>query len=368
MPQSSSRREWLKTSALSAAALAVLPRVLESQTPPDRSLKPIKLSSNENPYGFSPNARRAVIDSLADGSRYADPMAVRKLEETIAAREGLRPENVVLATGSGEILCMAAVAFGKGEIVAPTPTFPTLMTYAERLGAVVRSVPLTAKFEHDLDTMTKAVTDKTSIVYTCNPNNPTGAMTPNNQLRAFISETAKRVPVFVDEAYLEYTEDFPRNSAVDLVRKGENVIISRTFSKIYGMAGMRVGYGLARPDVVQRLRNFRMTWLNHISMRAALAAYEDQAFIEDSKKKNTVIRKEFLGVLDGMKLRYAPTDSNFVWANVGQGRADLGDKLRAHNILLSNPRPPEAEWVRITIGTREEMEILAKALRVVLSA
>jgi histidinol-phosphate aminotransferase len=361
-----SRREWLKTSVISGAALALVPDQFQAQTA-GQVIKPIKLSGNENAYGFSSKAKQAVIDSLADGSRYADPAAVRKLEETIAARAGLKPENVVLATGSGEILCMAALAFGKNEIVAPTPTFPALMTYAEKLGAVVKPVPLNAKFEHDLEALGRGVSDKTSLVYTCNPNNPTASMTPNDALRAFCTETAKKAPVFVDEAYLEYTNDFPRNSMIDLVRKGENVIVSRTFSKIYGMAGLRVGYALARADLVQKLRNFRMTWLNHISMRAGIAAYDDQAFVEESRKKNGIVRRDFLGFLDGMKLRYAPTDANFVWVNVGPGHSDLGDKLKAHNILLGNPRPPEAEWVRITIGTPAEMSALIKALRATLN-
>lgn len=360
------RREWLKTSVLSGAALALIPRGFEAQTT-GQAVKPIKLSGNENPYGFSPKAKQAVIDSLADGSRYADPAAVRTLEETIAAREGLKPENVVLATGSGEILCMAALAFGKNEIVAPTPTFPTLMQYAEKLGATIRSVPLNAKFEHDLEGLARALSDKTSLTYTCNPNNPTASMTPNDALRAFCTETAKKVPVFIDEAYLEYTNEGARNSMVDLVRKGENVIVSRTFSKIYGMAGMRVGYALARADLVQKLRNFRMTWLNHISIRAGLAAYDDQAFVEESRKKNAIVRRDFLAFLDGMKLRYAPTDANFVWVNVGPGHTDLGDRLKAHNILLGNPRPPEADWARITVGTPAEMAALTKALRMLIS-
>lgn len=311
MSSAYSWRDWLKTSVLTGAALALVPHAAGAQTA-DRASRPIKLSGNENPYGFSPRAKQAAIDSIADGNRYADPDAVRKLEAMIAAREGVKPENVVLATGSGEILCMAALAFGKNEIVAPTPTFPTLMTYAEKLGAAVKAVPLNAKFEHDLDALGRGVTGKTSIVYACNPNNPTASITPNDALRAFCNETAKKLPVFVDEAYLEYTHDFPRNSMIDLVQKGGNVIISRTFSKIYGMAGLRVGYGLAPADLVRKLRNFRMTSLNHISIRAALAAYEDQDFIADSKKRNAQVRREFLGVLDGMKLRYAPTDANFV--------------------------------------------------------
>ncbi len=320
----------------------------------------IKLSGNENPYGFSPNARQVLLDSIADGNRYANPEIVAKLEQEIARREGLKPENVVLGTGSGEVLCMAAIAFGQKEIVAPDPTFPSLMRYAEYFGAKVKNVPLNEKFEHDFGAMARNISENTSLVYVCNPNNPTAGLSPIDDLRSFCREAAKKTLVFADEAYLEFTDDFPRNSMIDLVQKGENVIVSRTFSKIYGLAGLRIGYGLAKAELAQKLKRYRMTWFNNPSLSAALAAYTDQDFVAQSKKRNLEVRHDFMSELDRMNLKYTPSEANFLWVNVGEEMNYLGDKMRQRNILLGNPRKG---WVRVTIGTADEMQKFAKALK-----
>ncbi|NJM53637.1 MAG: aminotransferase class I/II-fold pyridoxal phosphate-dependent enzyme [Blastocatellia bacterium] len=173
------------------------------------SNKPIKLTSNENPYGFSPKAKQALIDSLDDGNRYANPDLVAKLEQEIAKREGLKPENVVLGTGSGEVLCMAAVAFGQKEIVAPDPTFPSLMRYAENFGAKIKAVRLNEKFEHDFDSMAKQISENTSLVYVCNPNNPTAGISPNDVLRSFCSETGKKLWFLPMKPILNTRTNFP---------------------------------------------------------------------------------------------------------------------------------------------------------------
>ena len=356
------RRNLLKggLAGLAAATFLRPAEVFAAAEPRSSTGKFIKLSSNENPYGFSPGAKQALLDSVADGNRYASPDLVNKLEQEIAAREGLKAENVVLGTGSGEVLCMAAIAFGQGEIVAPDPTFQSLMRYAETLGAKIKNVPLNEKFEHDFDSMAKAVGTATSLVYVCNPNNPTASLSPGNDLLAFCRETARKVTVFADEAYLEYTDDFPRNSLVELVRKGENVIVSRTFSKIYGMAGLRIGYGLAPAEIARKLKRFRMTWFNNPSLSAALAALADQDFIAESRRKNNEVRRDLMNELDRMKLSYAPSAANFLWVKTGPGSNDLGDKMRRHNILLGNPRN---DWARVTVGTRDEMIAFIKAFK-----
>jgi histidinol-phosphate aminotransferase len=352
------RRDLFKSGL---AGIAVLPFLQAANCFAETtSNKIIKLTSNENPYGFSPKAKQVLVDSLNDGNRYASPDFVAEFEREIARREGLKPENVVLGTGSGEILCMAAIGFGQKEIVAPDPTFPSLMRYAENFGAKIKNVPLNEKFEHDFSAMARNISENTSLVYVCNPNNPTASMSPINDLRAFCRETAKKVTVFADEAYLEYTDDFPRNSMIDLVQKGENVIVSRTFSKIYGMAGLRIGYGLARTDIAQKLRRLRMTWFNNPSIQAASVAYNDLDFLRESKRKNEEVRTKLQKEFDKMNLKYAPSDANFLWVNVGAGMNDLGDKMRNHNILLSNPRN---QWARITIGTNEEMTAFVKAFK-----
>ena len=356
------RRDLIKGGFAGIATLSFLQTsdMIEVSANTSSNNKPIKLTSNENPYGFSLKAKQALIDSLDDGNRYANPDLVAKLEQEIAKREGLKPENVVLGTGSGEILCMAAIAFGQKEIVAPDPTFPSLMRYAENFGAQIKAVRLNEKFEHDFDSMAKQISENTSLVYVCNPNNPTAGISPNEVLRSFCSETAKKVTVFADEAYLEYTDEFPRNSMIDLVKKGENLIVARTFSKIYGMAGLRVGYGLAKKEISDKLRKFRMTWFNNPSISAALAAYNDQQFVAESKRKNAEVRRDLMNEFDKMNLKYAPSEANFLWVNVGETMKDLGDKMRNHNILLSNPRN---NWARVTIGTSDEMKAFIKALK-----
>lgn len=361
----SNRREWLKLSAFSATAVLFSSFDFPSKAErANNSNNLIKLTSNENPYGFSAKAKQAILDSVTEGNRYADQAEVGKLEQMIAGREGLKPESVVLGTGSGEVLCMAGAAFGldKGEIVTPDPTFPTVYRYAEHFGARTVKIPLNEKFEHDFPALMKAISDRTSLVYVCNPNNPTAGLSPNDKLREFCLDVSKKVPVFVDEAYLEYTDDFPKNSMVDLVERG-NIIVSRTFSKIYGMAGLRIGYGLARSDTAEKLKRFRMTWFNNLSINAALAAYPDQNFIIQSRRQNNEVRRNFLNGLDKMNLRYAPSAANFVWVNTGAGLRDLGDKMRQHNILVRNAPAPFDDWTRVTIGTANEMKIFTDAFR-----
>lgn len=356
------RREWLKLSAISAAALAFSSFESKEAAAQNASNKIIKLTSNENPYGFSPKARQAILDSVAEGNRYASPDLVGKLEREIAAREGLKPENVVLGTGSGEVLCMTGAAYGwqNGEVVSPDPTFALLSRYAANFNAKIINVPLDSKHEHDFEAMAKQVSDKTSLVYVCNPNNPTATLAPNAELKQFCRETAKKTAVFADEAYLEYTDDFPRNSMVELIKNGENVIVSRTFSKIYGMAGLRVGYGLARADVAEKIKKFRMTWFNNLTLNAALAAFADQEFVSESKRKNAAVRRAFLTEMNRMNLKSAASEANFVWLNTGESLNDLGDRVKSRNILLGNPRDG---WARITIGTSDEMQAFVKALK-----
>src|SRR4028118_2272586 len=267
------RREMLKIGAFAGASaflnLGTGSSIIAAQS---QSQSIIRLSSNENPYGPSPKARQAVIESVSLGNRYSQTEAAQ-LEKLIAERENVAPESVVLGTGSGEVLAMAAVAYGlnQGEIVTASPTFFGLLQYAERIGARINRVLLDADHVHDLDAMSRRVSGATKLVYVCNPNNPTGTIVSTEKLKQFCEVVSKQAPILVDEAYLEYVDDFPASSMIDFVRKGANVIVLRTFSKIYGLAGMRVGYGLAKPEIAARLRQFRLTWLTPVSLGAARA-------------------------------------------------------------------------------------------------
>jgi histidinol-phosphate aminotransferase len=284
-------------------------------------------------------------------------------------REGVSPESVILGTGSGEVLAMAAIAYGldKGEIVTADPSFFWLMNYAESLGAKIIRVPLDVNHVHDLKAMSKRVGANTKLVYMCNPNNPTATIVSSSQLRRFCEDTAKRTPVLVDEAYLEYTNDFPASSMIDLVRKGQNVIVLRTFSKIYGLAGIRLGYGLAKPEIAAQLKKFRMTWLNPVSIKAGLAALQDADFVRESRRKNLETRKYFQSEMDALNLAYAASHGNFIWLNLGANQKDLPVKLAKNNIYIAgmNPRPLGSDWTRVTIGTSEEMRAVVRAMQTI---
>ncbi|MBC7793437.1 MAG: aminotransferase class I/II-fold pyridoxal phosphate-dependent enzyme, partial [Clostridia bacterium] len=255
------RRQWLKASGAAVAAVALSSRIpLRAQHEKERSAArstPVKLSSNENPFGPSQAAVMAMMQAMEKACRY--PFAeTRELVELIAAKEGCAPENVVMGVGSGEILDITGFHFGlqKGEIIAAQPGYTSLLKAAETQGGKSVWVPLNKKLEHDLPAMASKVGSKTSLVYVCNPNNPSGTVCDAAEMKEFVKSVSAKVPVFVDEAYLDLADDYAGQTCVKLVTEGHNVVIARTFSKIYGMAGLRVGYGImpvALAKVVQPL-------------------------------------------------------------------------------------------------------------------
>jgi histidinol-phosphate aminotransferase len=372
------RRQWMKTGALAVAALSVEQSVkganLFGRKPPaSQSVKPLaRLWANENPYGPSEKARRAMTAAVNDGNRYATPFAdYAELEELIARREGLTPEHVVLGSGSGEVLCMAGVAYGlEGALIlAADPTFPGLMRYAEQVGARITRVPLNERFEHDLEGMERGLTKGVRLVYVCNPNNPTGTIVPAARLRAFCEEVSRRAVVLVDEAYREYADAKEFASMIDLVRGGLNVIVVRTFSKIHALAGMRVGYALARPDVVARLRQFRMGIVNQVGLRGAIASYQDEEFVQFSRRKNLEVRALLYREMEALGRRFVPTQGNFVWLHVGRENRGLPEALAARGVFINgNGAPLNDDWARVTLGTTDEMKLFVSAFREVVKA
>ncbi len=366
MSEKISRRNWLKTGVLASSAVALAPSFASETEAGNVSAKQaIRLFSNENPYGFSPKAKQAIIDSVHLGNQYAHRNKVIELRNLIAEREGLKPENVILGSGSGEVLCMAGAAYGwqGGEIVTPQTTFPMLFRYAEKFNAKTNKVPLNSKFELDLNEMDKQISQKTSLVYVCNPNNPTGTMLPNNQVKDFCEAVSKRTTVYVDEAYLEFTNDYPRNSMVELVRQEKNVIVSRTFSKIYGMAGMRIGYGLAKKEIADKVKNFKMSWISSLGTYAAIESYKDTKFIKESAKKNNAVREMFSRELRKINMPHPKSHGNFLWIKGGKRFHNLHEKIRPSGLLVYSSRASKEEWARVSIGTEKVMKQLAKEFR-----
>jgi histidinol-phosphate aminotransferase len=293
------------------------------------------------------------------------------LRDLIAEREEVSNNCVILGAGSTEIFSLVALAYGgkgKTSLVAE-PTYGGYPGYAAGLGSEIIRVPVNDRWETDLDAMAKRVTKATNLVYLCNPNNPTGTIANGARLREFCEEQAKERPVLVDEAYFELMDDSVRTSMVSLVRKGAPVIVARTFSKLFGLAGLRVGYGIAKPDIISDLRKFQTNFcaVNRLGIVAARAAYLDTEHIDLSRRRNAEARAGLYEVLKQLGHKVIPgSQTNFIAFEAKNGSDALVNRLRSeHNIGTRTYQFLGKSWVRISMGTREEMDVLSAALKTV---
>ena len=349
-----SRREVMQGLIGSAVGLALAPNSLAGLGPPPGM---IALRYNENPYGPSPAALKAAEKAAALGAYYADDLQAPLLK-TIAARQGVALENMVLCSGSNEGLQAAFVAWGrKGRIVLPSLTYTDHVGYATRMGVEVVRVPLKADLTIDLDAMAAAVTGDVSLVYLCNPNNPTGHTLDGDRLRDFCRTVGRRAVVMIDEAYNEITDRPEYTSMVDLVRAGENVIVMRTFSKIFGMAGLRVGYGIARPDLAQTIDRHVMAWPNGVGMAAAEASCTDDEFIRFSRAKILEGRQIVVDTFRDNGIEPLPSQANFVFADIGRNGAEFQDRMAGHGILIRGRFSQVPDHIRVSMGRIEDLEV-----------
>jgi len=365
------RRQWLRRASLaSAATLIGGVASAESVTFPARPLPaegPIRLSSNENPYGPAPSVRQAIIDSFDLGCRY--PYAWQEeLLERIADREGLSKEHIVITGGSTEGLKITGLTYGLygGEILTAAPTFKAMSSYAAQFGAHINAVPLTDSLHYDLEEMGRRITNNTKLVFLCNPNNPTGTLLPAAQVRDFCNTYADRCLIFSDEAYGEYIEEDQYPSMTEWVRRGKNVIVSRTFSKVYGLAGIRIGYLLARPDIAERLAANRVAFTNMPALFAANAALRDQEFYQYSLQQNRKCKQMIYDTLDELGLPYVSSHTNFVFFKTGRSIATFGAAMLNTGVQVGRPFPPLLDWCRISTGTEAEVARFCEGLRQVI--
>ncbi len=368
------RRRFVQTS-LAAAALGLAGRTvrgipLPAAGPP--SPRPasgprlIRLSANENPLGLSPKARGAIVEALSEANRYPGEWRTQ-LVAALAAKHQVKPEQVVLGNGSSEVLQMVVQAAGpEATVVVADPTFEDVPRYAAHLGLRVEKVPLTARYEHDLDRFQAIVSGRSGavLVYLCNPNNPTGTLTPSAEVDRWIESAPERVTIAVDEAYFEYAEEASYHSAQRWIAERPNVIVVRTFSKIYAMAGMRLGYGLAHPDLAARLERYAAdNNTNQLALAAGLASLQDGAFAQQSLAVNRQARSILYRCLADLDLEYLPSQTNFVMHRI---TGDLGtyiSRMRERGFAVGRPFPPMLGYNRISLGLPEEMEAFAEALR-----
>lgn len=365
-----SRRQWLKSAGLisgttlltGANATSLLTQEEIKKFNPRKLTMPVRLGSNENPYGPSEKMRKAMMDSFDLGCRY--PWAYNtELREKIAEKEGVHSDHIVLVAGSTEGLKITGITYaGPGdEIISGLPTFLSLMSYAETWGATINWVPLNQEFDYDLDEIEKRISSKTKLVFLCNPNNPTGKLLPAAKVLDFCETVSNKTMLFSDEAYCDYIEDPKYPSMVELVKKGKNIIVSKTLSKVYGLAGIRIGYLVARPDIAEKLSERVVANTNIMAIEAGKAALDDKEFYNFSLQKNLECRKSIEKTLDHLGLDYLPSQANFVFFHAKKDVSELAKDFYAKGIIIGRPFHPLNDWCRISTGTIEEVNLFNQA-------
>ncbi|MCB9294974.1 MAG: histidinol-phosphate aminotransferase family protein [Lewinellaceae bacterium] len=367
------RRQWLHRAGLAGAATLTGSWAALAEAPPPLPMAgarirtgPIRLNANENPYGPSPKVRAAMMQAFDAACRY--PFAwQQELAGKLAEKEGVTPGHIVVTAGSVEGLRISGLAYSwqGGEVVAADPTFQALLTYAEQFGAYVHRVPLD-DLVHDLDAMERRITSNTRLVFICNPNNPTGTLLPADRLRDFCASVSRRTVVFADEAYYDYIQEPGYPSMVELVKDDLNVIVSRTFSKVYGLAGLRIGYLIARPDIARRLQDARAAFNNVIGLQAAMAALGDEDFYRESLERNAESQRMIYQALDQLNLQYIKSHGNFVFFQAQRDIRGLIEEMKKENVLIGRPFPPLTDWCRLSTGTAEDTRLACQALARVL--
>ncbi|MFD2585620.1 pyridoxal phosphate-dependent aminotransferase [Croceitalea marina] len=361
-----SRRDYLKKIGLGALALNLPPiyaseneRIIDIRLDTDK----IYLNANENPYGPSPLSKKAMMESISNSNRYGWSQKP-KLIEAIAAYNKVAKETIILGSGSTEILNLVLhyAAQQKGNIVTADNTFNFWMSPAKNLGLEKISVPLTADKKNDLGALKKAVTSETRLVYVCNPNNPTGTITDSNELLNFVREVSKNRLVLLDEAYIDLTD---QKSLSTLASENENLIIAKTFSKLFGLAGARIGYAVAHPKTIKKLSGLQ-SWSNGdvsvVSTAGALAALEDVNFIKDTFELNASARSYSIAQFEKLNIKCIPSHTNFIYFSLENYKGQFFERLKANNIVGTRIYEKEGKWSRITVGRLEDMKTLVRAL------
>lgn len=369
------RRNWLKSGTLAFAGTTV-PDFWRSAEAAEVGLPHLaglpvraRLNLNENPYGPSAKAQKAITEAIPTGFMYQRE-AMATFRKMIAREAGVTEDHVLLGAGSGELLMATAIAStlkgGPGShIVGGDPTYMQLLRTATALGTGYTKIPLTAGFDYDLEKMAAAVDAKTSLVYVCNPNNPTGVLSAAAPLAAFCEEVSKKKPVFIDEAYIDYAPDPKAASMLEAVRKGQNVIITRTFSKVHGFAGLRIGYLVAQPEMVKQINQFCTGGgsISATSIKGAIASYLDEDFVKYSVQKNAESKAYLAGLLKEKGITPLPSQTNFVLFPLRSDGKKFVEDMAQQGVAIRNWEFAGQHWCRVSMGTMDEMNVFGAAFQ-----
>ncbi len=288
----------------------------------------------------------------------------RKMTEMIAQTEGLQPSQILLSAGSSALLQAGAMVFNTGTIISAQPTYEDLLRKAESMGTKVLRLPLTADYKYDLEAMEKAIDNTTSLIYICNPNNPTATLIDKARLKSFCERVSTKVPVFIDEAYIDLVDDPAANSMIPLVKAGANIIVARTFSKLYGMAGMRFGYMVAQPEIIRKFSAITpgSNAIAATTWAAAIASYDDKEFMKDAYTKIQASKEYLYGVLKEEGYEYIPSSANFAIFPVKEDSRSFAGKMSNNGVSVRSWEFNNKHWCRVSIGTMEEMKAFALSL------
>ena len=325
-----------------------------------------KLASNENPWGPPESVMQAMTKAFKYANRYAYPDG--DILEKIAEHHAVKPENILLGAGSGELLNVIGLTFLQGgkKVVGVDPTYGSVYSHATSLKTEAIRLPLLADYRQDIPAMIRAVKRQhreVGFVFLCNPNNPTGRIVTRQEVRQLLDGIPEDVPVLIDEAYHHFVDDPAYATSVPYVLEGRPVIITRTFSKISGLAGMRLGYAVASPEMVNRMRPFTTGTINAVVKWGGVAALQDTAAQERVKRMTIDLRSKATAELETLGYPSIPSDTNFFMVHIRLPVVPVIEEFRRKGVLVGRPFPPMLEHLRVSIGTEDEMRRFMVAFR-----
>ena len=355
------RRSFLRLTATSAAAVSLAPVLSARVSGPYSAGHPLLLNQNENSLGMSPRAIEAAKKALAVGHRYPDEY-VSALGADIALREGISPQNLGVSNGSTGIIeaIIRCQADKKATIIAPAITYGQAAGLASKWKMAYQAIPMGVDFKMNVAAMEAASLKKEGavLVYLVSPNNPTGRLTPSNAIAAWVKRAPDNVFFLIDEAYHELVSDPLYESAVSLVKAGyKNLVVTRTFSKIYAMAGMRVGYGIAHTQVMDEIKRYYASWnVNVVAVAAASEALRDHAFFKRSFDENQAAKQMVYQSMEKSGLRCIPSEGNFILHEIGMDLKPYQRAMSDRHIRIGRDMGTGQRWNRLSMGTVDEMD------------
>lgn len=330
-----------------------------------------KLANNENPYGPPESVMTAMTNAMKYSNRYGYPDG--NIVAEIANHHGVTPEHILLGAGSGEILSVVSLALTEGnkKVVGVDPTFHTVYQYATGVKADAIRLPLLPDYRQDIPLMistTRRNWRDVGLVYLCNPNNPTGRIITSAEVKTLLDGIPEDVPVLIDEAYHHFVEDPAYSTSIPYIKEGRPVIIARTFSKIVGLAGMRLGYAVASPEMIARLKPHSIASINALVKWGAVAALKDTEAQARVKKVTNELRAKTTKEIAGLGYEVIPSEGNFIMIGLKRPVQPVIDEFKKKGVLVGRPFPPMTQHLRVTIGTPAEMQRFTTGFREIFAA